>query len=111
MQKTTRIIGLVFLVALCAGAGTGLLAFRNAHAQMGDQAIAKLIPIIEQVHQANGAYPTTLKFKTEKVWGIFPGPELQYRSDGADCDIYYAQWPLGTHHGFRCVKQEWYSER
>ncbi len=110
MGKIARTIALVFLVALCAAAVTGMLAFRKAHAEIGDQAIAKLIPLIEEVRRADGAYPTTLKFKTEKVWGRFPGPALQYHSDGTDCDIYYAQWPLGTHHGFRCSTQAWYSE-
>lgn len=107
MQKTARIIGIVSLVALSIGTAIGLLAFRSAHAQIGDQSIAKLIPLIEEVRQANGAYPTALKFKTEKVWGMFPGPQVQYRSDGTDCDIYYTQWPLGTH-GFKCSKKAWY---
>lgn len=104
MLKTAGIIGFIVLVL----AGAGLLAFRNAHEKLGDQSIAMLIPVVEQVKQASGAYPATLDFKPKKVWGIFPGPEVVYRSDGAECDLYYYQWPWGPHHGFKCSKKEWY---
>jgi hypothetical protein len=108
MRKITQVIVLVISAALVIY--VALLTYKNAHEQTGDQLIKELIPIIEKAKRANGFYPPRIELVTQKVWGIFPGPKIAYRLEGAECFIYYYQWPLGPHRGFKFTTKEWYFE-
>lgn len=103
-----RKVALFISVALVAYAT--LLAYIDAYEKTGDQLIEKLVPNIEKAQLAKGVYPTKIELDTPKVWKIFPGPEIIYRVDGAECRIYYYQWPLGPHHGYRFTTKKWYFE-
>lgn len=109
MRRASFIIALALLAIL--GGSYVLWAYKSAHDEKAQDVAKQVLAAVQEMKRKSGSYPR--KFDSppgRAVWGILPGPEVTYHFDGANCVIYYNEWPLGPHNVLDCQTKEWHYE-
>lgn len=105
IRRTAIIIALTVLAIF--GGYKILGAYKSAHDRKAQEEAVLAMAVVEEVKSKSGSYPSKFDPPPSRMWGILPGPEVTYHFDGANCVIYYNEWPLGPHNVLDCKTKEW----
>ena len=102
--------GFLVAAALSALVYLALVGFAYSWSTVGDELVLQAIGSAEVAYEESGRYPQSLAVPESKVWGVFAGPDLTYRSDESGCQVMYWQWPWGPYKGKACNSGGWQYE-
>lgn len=107
-------VGLAFvLITVVYGA---LWLYKREHDNMGEQAIHRMIPLLEEYRLRKGSYPERIELPRpgDQAGTTIPrfllSPELHYDIVKGGYRLRFHQFPLGPFNGYDSRSREWFSE-
>ena len=104
MKGVAAALWLVLALAACFGLA---LIYKSGHDRTGELAAIELRAWALQQRDSVGGLPAEKAVKVANVFGLLPGPSVNYQRIGADCIVYYNEWPFGPKRCIACASDEW----